>query len=531
MRENIVDVFGEKALRGLQTVAVVRPTAHELAAFGLSGHEPTDGCNFECLISSGVHGEGRSSNDRQFFFVNSRPWEASRVSRLVNEVYHEYNRHQYPFVFMNLEFPKHEVDVNVTPDKRKLLLDKESILLVTLKVSLKALFDHVVSEVDMDQTKKNDVTNSSQEKDRNLSTNPDPLCEGAGSVSLADLQRYRIESPGSSNAKKRKIGNSSDSASERDQPSMKDFVKRTPIEAEKTAIVAVSTSPPRNKALTDGEEMIQGEPQILVDASSESRKNHSTRVISFSMSKLKSHLASRDQPQARERLGRRFLARILPDENCEAEKELARNIGKSDFLEMEIVGQFNLGFIVVRLREDLFLVDQHATDEKFNFERLEKGQILEQQPLVVPQRLQLSATNESMLMDNLDVFVKNGFDFNITDDPATGGKRIELKTIPRYRNWSFGKADIEELLFMLADAPPGMRMCRPSRVRDMLASRACRTSIMIGKALSRTVMRRLVDHMSEMDHPWHCPHGRPTMRHLFNLNMGVVEERYEHSPS
>ena len=35
------------------------------------------------------------------------------------------------------------------------------------------------------------------------------------------------------------------------------------------------------------------------------------------------------------------------------------------------VGQFNLGFIVARLGGHLFIIDQHASDEKRNFERLQ----------------------------------------------------------------------------------------------------------------------------------------------------------------
>jgi len=39
---------------------------------------------------------------------------------------------------------------------------------------------------------------------------------------------------------------------------------------------------------------------------------------------------------------------------------------------MEVVGQFNLGFIVAKLNKDLFIVDQHAADEKYNFETLQR---------------------------------------------------------------------------------------------------------------------------------------------------------------
>ena len=39
---------------------------------------------------------------------------------------------------------------------------------------------------------------------------------------------------------------------------------------------------------------------------------------------------------------------------------------------MRVVGQFNKGFLLARLDNDLFLVDQHASDEKAKFEALQK---------------------------------------------------------------------------------------------------------------------------------------------------------------
>lgn len=41
---------------------------------------------------------------------------------------------------------------------------------------------------------------------------------------------------------------------------------------------------------------------------------------------------------------------------------------------------------------------------------------------------------------------------------------------------------------------------------------------MIGTALNTSEMKKLITHMGEMDHPWNCPHGRPTMRHIANLD-------------
>ncbi|KMZ57622.1 hypothetical protein ZOSMA_84G00610 [Zostera marina] len=47
-----------------------------------------------------------------------------------------------------------------------------------------------------------------------------------------------------------------------------------------------------------------------------------------------------------------------------------------------VVGQFNLGFIIGKLDDDLFIIDQHAADEKYNFEVLSQSTILNQQPLL-----------------------------------------------------------------------------------------------------------------------------------------------------
>lgn len=52
------------------------------------------------------------------------------------------------------------------------------------------------------------------------------------------------------------------------------------------------------------------------------------------------------------------------------------------FAKMDIVGQFNLGFIIAKLNSDLFIIDQHASDEKYNFEMLQQHTVLQGQKLI-----------------------------------------------------------------------------------------------------------------------------------------------------
>lgn len=93
-------------------------------------------------------------------------------------------------------------------------------------------------------------------------------------------------------------------------------------------------------------------------------------------------------------------------------------------LQMNIIGQFNLGFIIARLNDDLFIIDQHATDEKFRFEKLSRETKLKTQKLISPKTLSLSVVNETILIKYQQIFTDNGFTFNIDEESKMINYRI-----------------------------------------------------------------------------------------------------------
>ena len=102
--------------------------------------------------------------------------------------------------------------------------------------------------------------------------------------------------------------------------------------------------------------------------------------------------ASAAPPTTEERV-LRSKAGVQSTDDAGAGEALARVLHKEDFRTMSVVGQFNLGFIVARRRQrtaereaggamdDLFIVDQHAADEKYNFETLQQTTRIESQRL------------------------------------------------------------------------------------------------------------------------------------------------------
>ncbi|KAK2649453.1 hypothetical protein Ddye_016942 [Dipteronia dyeriana] len=224
------------------------------------------------------------------------------------------------------------------------------------------------------------------------------------------------------------------------------------------------------------------------------------------------------QPENEERKARALAA---------ATTELERLFRKEDFSRMKVIGQFNLGFIIGKLDRDLFIVDQHAADEKYNFERLAQSTILNQQPLLRPLMLELTPEEEVVASMHIDIIRKNGFALE-EDLHAPPGHHFKLKAVPFSKNTTFGVEDVKDLISTLADSQGECSIISsyklgtqdsvcPSRVRAMLASRACRTSVMIGDALGRNEMQKILKNLANLKSPWNCPHGRPTMRHLVDL--------------
>ncbi|KJZ78117.1 hypothetical protein HIM_02754 [Hirsutella minnesotensis 3608] len=216
----------------------------------------------------------------------------------------------------------------------------------------------------------------------------------------------------------------------------------------------------------------------------------------------------------------------------DAESRLTLIISRNDFATMRVVGQFNLGFIIAvrpassgnvdsaaASHDELFIIDQHASDEKYNFERLQSRTVVQAQQLVHPKQLQLTALEEEIVKENLAAIEVNGFKITVDetgDSPV--GMRCQALALPLSRETTFTLDDFEELIALLGDKPSESgHVPRPSKVRKMFAMRACRSSVMIGKALTRNQMYGLVRQMGELDKPWNCPHGRPTMRHLCRL--------------
>ena len=111
-----------------------------------------------------------------------------------------------------------------------------------------------------------------------------------------------------------------------------------------------------------------------------------------------------------------------------------------------MIGQFNNSFILCQLKRELFIFDQHACDEKFNYEELMRDVVIHSQRLIQwrqrgvvmtrPLPLELSPDQEFVVIHEMEVFTKNGFDMQI-DETKLLGSRVWLRGLPSSKQYTF----------------------------------------------------------------------------------------------
>lgn len=414
IRENIVNVFGAKQISTLIDVEIVHPDETILKEYSLT-LVPGEKLPFslEFCISSVMYGYGRSSADRQFYYINSRPCEPTKIMKLVNQVYKQFNAHQYPFVFLNIIMEKSQIDVNVTPDKRQIFLAKEKLLSATIKMSLMDAFKTFPSTYKIQNvgvTKLMDVfrETSQAENDsvktcnkgiKRFLTEPtkDKTDIQTGCIFETFKKRSKMDDSSIKETKSKtslsqfKEENEKEKEiSDESHKNLKTLLKLAyTLEQEKKENVVHVQVPNKNQARAKTEiknETFADDSDETVIALDEEVEVKVRKTVALDVSindvrKALDKINLATDGKAKQ-FTVKFRSKISPEANATAEKELEKQISKCMFKAMEIIGQFNHGFIITKLNDDLFIIDQHATDEKYNFEQLQITTVLENQVLV-----------------------------------------------------------------------------------------------------------------------------------------------------
>ncbi len=173
---------------------------------------------------------------------------------------------------------------------------------------------------------------------------------------------------------------------------------------------------------------------------------------------------------------------------------------------MKVMGQILNTYILAQSGSDLLIIDQHAAHERINLDRLKDSKKAKkaQQKLITPIPLNLGK-KESQLVEHYRPIIEE-FGFKI--EPF-GKDTYLVRAVPSIAGHLESESGLRDLIEELAELGKARDIEeRWDEIRHLIA---CHSSIRAGEKLSQQRMAKLVEELHEIDNPFHCAHGRPTI--------------------
>jgi DNA mismatch repair protein MutL len=186
---------------------------------------------------------------------------------------------------------------------------------------------------------------------------------------------------------------------------------------------------------------------------------------------------------------------------------------------MRVLGQLDDTYLVAETDDGLLLVDQHAADERVNFERLRErfaGDVTTQ-TLAEPVTLELTATEAALAEAADDALARLGFATTLVD-----GRTLRVEAVPALLADAGGAELVRRLLDDFAGGDPERTVERA--VDDLLGDLACYPSIKGNTSLTAGSVTALLGALDDCENPYACPHGRPV---LVEVGYEELEARFE----
>ena len=183
-----------------------------------------------------------------------------------------------------------------------------------------------------------------------------------------------------------------------------------------------------------------------------------------------------------------------------------------------LIGKLFDTYWLVEFGDNFYLIDQHAAHEKINYERLVaqfRRREIASQLLAPPLMVTLSTQEEAQLKENFSWFTDFGFDIE-----HYGGKEYCIHAVPT-NIYQF----TEEELFheMLDSLSVSMRKDPMGVFAYRLASMSCKAAVKGGNRISFEEANAMIDELLQLENPYHCPHGRPT---IICMTKAEIEKKF-----
>ena len=185
----------------------------------------------------------------------------------------------------------------------------------------------------------------------------------------------------------------------------------------------------------------------------------------------------------------------------------------------KIIGQVFDTYWIVEYNDKMYIIDQHAAHEKVMFESLMKkleNKEISSQMINPPIILSLSMSESQLLEKYLENFKNIGFQIE-----SFGGQDYAVRAVPS----DLYTLDSEDVLMGIVDnlSNETGKMV-PDIINEKIASMSCKAAVKGNSKLSYEEADKLIEQLLQLDNPYNCPHGRPT---IISMSKYELEKKFK----
>jgi len=188
---------------------------------------------------------------------------------------------------------------------------------------------------------------------------------------------------------------------------------------------------------------------------------------------------------------------------------------------LRVLGQLYDTYLLAETDSGLVLIDQHAADERVNYERLqvELADSPSTQQLAEPVSLELTAREAALFDDHSHQLTAVGFQAEQKEP-----RSVDVTAVPAVFSTTLDPELLREaLLSFVASTEEGADSVDEA-VDELLADLACYPSITGNTSLTDGSVVDLLAALDDCENPYACPHGRPV---IIEISREEITDRFE----
>lgn len=483
-----------------------RDIANEMIAFHAAD---------ETIVMDGFLGRptlNRANRNFENYFVNKRYIKSKIISKAIEEGYQSYMmQHRYPFCVVHITVPTESVDVNVHPTKMEVRFSNQNSIYKSITENIADFLSR--QEMIPDATPGPDKKLGKKDKNAEKTEAPEPFekerrfadqtTDTVPNNILKEDTRYHYAYASSYDHQ--------DFARKNEQ--MNDSLQKNKTFYQHSDTVQNESQETSNTVGTDNFFVDNREQSVRSEPAEENRPAKQTPIFN----KILGTPSKETEP--------RNLGIIKSRDQIIVEKPEQLNFFDEKILtkeakqEYRIVGQVFDTYWIIEYRDKMLMIDQHAAHEKVKYEQiLSKVDNNETYTQTLTPPVVISVTpKEAAIISGYEQYFKE-IGFEIED---FGMNAFAIRGVPIDLFGYNIKELFEEILTQMVDSP--MRGV-PQIIREKIASMACKAAVKGNHSLTYEEADQLIEQLLELDNPYNCPHGRPT---IISMSKYEIEKKFK----